>query len=49
MQKFLERQALLDKLDNVIKEIAQKTLEFLRDSAGEQNVTQWAKKEQYWK
>ncbi len=49
LQEVWERQALSDKWDNVIKEIAQKTLEFLRDSAGEQNVTQWAKKEQCWK
>lgn len=49
LQEVWERQALSDKWDNVIKEIAQKTLEFLRDSAGEQNVTQWAKKEECWK
>lgn len=49
LQEVWERQTLSDKWDNVIKEIAQKTLEFLRDSAGEQNVTQWAKKEQCWK
>ncbi|KOO45981.1 AIPR family protein [Priestia koreensis] len=43
-----DKQGLSDKWDDVIKEIAQTTLEFLRDSAGEQNVTQWAKKEQCW-
>lgn len=49
LQEVWEKQSLSDKWDNVIKEIAQRTLEFLRDSAGEQNVTQWAKKEQCWK
>lgn len=49
LQDVWEKQTLSDKWDNVIKEIAQRTLEFLRDSAGEQNVTQWAKKEVCWK
>jgi len=49
LQDVWEKQTLSDKWDNVIKEIAQRTLEFLRDSAGEQNVTQWAKKEICWK
>lgn len=49
LQEVWKKQNVSDKWDNVIKEIAQKTLEFLRDSAGEQNVTQWAKKEQCWK
>ncbi|MGG1592409.1 AIPR family protein [Terribacillus saccharophilus] len=48
LQEVWEKQILSDRWDNVIKEIAQKTLEFLRDSAGDQNVTQWAKKEQCW-
>ncbi|MGD7045650.1 AIPR family protein [Jeotgalibacillus proteolyticus] len=49
LEEVWNKQSLSDRWDNVIKEIAQKTLEFLRDSAGEQNVTQWAKKEDCWK
>ncbi|MCA1054318.1 AIPR family protein [Rossellomorea aquimaris] len=49
LEEVWNNQSLSDKWDNVIKEIAQTTLEFLRNSAGEQNVTQWAKKEQCWK
>jgi hypothetical protein len=49
LEEVWNNQSLSDKWDNVIKEIAQTTLEFLRKSAGEQNVTQWAKKEQCWK
>ncbi|MEW4327058.1 AIPR family protein [Rossellomorea marisflavi] len=49
LDEVWNKQNLSDKWDVVIREIAQKTLEFLRDSAGEQNVTQWAKKEQCWK
>ncbi|WP_214834785.1 AIPR family protein [Exiguobacterium sp. E4787] len=49
LHEIWESQSLSDKWDDVIKELAQYTLEFLKDSAGEQNVTQWAKKEQCWK
>jgi hypothetical protein len=49
LEEVWNNQSLSVKWDNVIKEIAQTTLEFLRNSAGEQNVTQWAKKEQCWK
>ncbi|WEG11146.1 AIPR family protein [Pullulanibacillus sp. KACC 23026] len=48
LEEVWGKQVLSDKWDNVIKEIAQRTLEYLRDSAGEQNVTQWAKKEECW-
>lgn len=43
-----EKQALSDKWDEVIRIMADKTLSFLRDSAGERNVTQWAKQEACW-
>lgn len=49
LEEVWNNQALSNKWDNIIREIAQTTLEFLRTSAGEQNVTQWAKKEQCWK
>jgi hypothetical protein len=42
------RQTLSDKWDEVIQIIADKTIFFLRDSAGERNVTQWAKQEACW-
>jgi hypothetical protein len=43
-----EEQSLSDKWDDVIEVIADKTLYFLKDSAGERNVTQWAKQEACW-
>lgn len=43
-----EKQVLSDKWDEVIRIIADKTLSFLKDSAGERNVTQWAKQEACW-
>ncbi|MFP7298727.1 AIPR family protein [Neobacillus niacini] len=43
-----EKQSLSDKWDEVIRIMADKTLSFLRDSAGERNVTQWAKQEACW-
>ncbi|WML57759.1 AIPR family protein [Neobacillus sp. PS2-9] len=43
-----EAQALSDKWDEVIRIIADKALAFLKDSAGERNVTQWAKQEACW-
>ncbi|MBS4214169.1 AIPR family protein [Neobacillus rhizophilus] len=41
-------QSLSDKWDDVIRIIADKTLAFLKDSAGDRNVTQWAKQEACW-
>lgn len=41
-------QRLSDKWENVVKTIAKQALTYLRGSAGEQNVTQWAKKEDCW-
>jgi hypothetical protein len=43
-----EVQALSDKWDGVIRIIADKALTFLKDSAGDRNVTQWAKQEACW-
>jgi hypothetical protein len=43
-----EEQSLSDKWDDVIRTIADKTLYYLKDSAGERNVTQWAKQEACW-
>ena len=41
-------QSLSDKWDDVIRIIADKTLAYLKDSAGDRNVTQWAKQEACW-
>lgn len=41
-------QSLSDKWDEVVRIIADKTLAFLKDSAGDRNVTQWAKQEACW-
>lgn len=46
--KVWEEQSLSDKWDEVIRIIADKTLYYLKDSAGERNVTQWAKQEACW-
>jgi hypothetical protein len=43
-----EVQSLADKWDEIIRIMADKTLSFLRESAGERNVTQWAKQEACW-
>lgn len=41
-------QSLDDKWTSVVRAIAENTIVYLRESAGEQNVTQWAKKEECW-
>ncbi|MCM3671074.1 AIPR family protein [Mesobacillus maritimus] len=43
-----DKQSLSDKWDNVVQIIANNVLQYLRESAGDQNVTQWAKKEACW-
>ncbi|WP_409294055.1 AIPR family protein [Peribacillus sp. SCS-26] len=43
-----EHQGLSDKWDEVIRIIADKTLFYLKESAGDRNVTQWAKQEACW-
>ncbi|KAB2422115.1 MULTISPECIES: AIPR family protein [Bacillus cereus group] len=42
-------QALSNKWEDVVRTIANNALNYLRESAGDQNVTQWAKKEDCWK
>lgn len=46
--KVWEEQSLSEKWDDVIRIIAEKTLSYLRESAGERNITQWAKQEACW-
>jgi hypothetical protein len=41
-------QSLSEKWDDIIRIIADKTLSYLKESAGERNVTQWAKQEACW-
>lgn len=43
-----QKQELSNKWENIIRTIALNTLNYLRESAGDQNVTQWAKKEDCW-
>ncbi|KON87957.1 AIPR protein [Sporosarcina globispora] len=43
-----EEQTLSEKWDDIIRIIADKTLSYLKESAGERNVTQWAKQEACW-
>lgn len=42
------QQSLSDKWDEVIRIIADQVLFYLKDSAGDRNVTQWAKQETCW-
>ncbi|RAP19001.1 hypothetical protein C2W64_04322 [Brevibacillus laterosporus] len=48
LQQVWLKQGLTNKWDDIISTIAVHTLNFLKESAGEQNVTQWAKKESCW-
>ncbi|MEJ9114873.1 AIPR family protein [Bacillus paramobilis] len=48
LQEVWKKQKLSQKWDNVIRTIATDSLNYLKESAGEQNVTQWAKKEDCW-
>lgn len=43
-----EGQAVSNEWDRIVKTIAQNALDYLRDSAGERNVTQWAKQAACW-
>ncbi|QBP39712.1 AIPR family protein [Paenisporosarcina antarctica] len=43
-----EKQSLTNRWDSIIKTIAQNALNYLRDSAGDRNVTQWAKQSACW-
>ena len=49
LEEVWQHQTLSDKWEEVIRIIANNTLNYLKESAGEQNVTQWAKKEDCWK
>jgi hypothetical protein len=49
LNEVWQKQELSSKWESVVRNIAINTLEYLRDSAGDQNVTQWAKKEDCWK
>jgi hypothetical protein len=49
LMEVWEQQALSKKWEDIIRVIANNALNYLRDSAGDQNVTQWAKKEDCWK
>lgn len=44
-----EHQTMADKWEEIVRIIASNTLNYIKESAGEQNVTQWAKKEDCWK
>ncbi|WP_281658744.1 AIPR family protein [Halobacillus sp. Cin3] len=46
--KVWEEQGISEAWDELIYTIANKVLNFLKESAGEQNITQWAKKEECW-
>ena len=43
-----KKQSLSNEWDSIVKTIAQNTLNYLRDSAGDRNVTQWAKQSACW-
>lgn len=49
LQEVWDNQKISDKWVSIIDVIARTTLEFLKSSAGDQNITQWAKKEECWK
>ncbi|WP_010677772.1 AIPR family protein [Bacillus timonensis] len=44
-----QQQNLSDKWEGIVRTIASNALNYLKESAGDQNVTQWAKKEDCWK
>jgi hypothetical protein len=49
LMEIWQQQALSNKWEDIVKVIASNALNYLRESAGDQNVTQWAKKEDCWK
>lgn len=49
LMEVWQDQALSNKWEGIVGIIANNTLNYLRESAGDQNVTQWAKKEDCWK
>jgi len=49
LMEIWQKQTLSDKWEDIVRVIANNALNYLRESAGDQNVTQWAKKEECWK
>lgn len=49
LMEVWQNQLLSNKWESIVRTIASSALNYLRDSAGDQNVTQWAKKEDCWK
>lgn len=48
LMEIWNNQALSNRWESTVKTIAQNALSFLRDSAGDRNVTQWAKQAACW-
>lgn len=48
LMEIWEKQSLSNRWDSVVKTIAQNALNYLRDSAEDRNVTQWAKQAACW-
>lgn len=44
-----QKQSLSNKWEDIVRAIANNALNYIRESAGDQNVTQWARKEDCWK
>ncbi|MBD8006160.1 AIPR family protein [Bacillus norwichensis] len=49
LMSIWEQQSLPNEWEGIVRTIANNALNYLRESAGDQNVTQWAKKEDCWK
>lgn len=49
LMEIWQQQALSNNWEDIVRVIANNALNYLRESAGDQNVTQWAKKEDCWK
>ncbi|KOS67710.1 AIPR protein [Lysinibacillus contaminans] len=48
LMEIWNKQAVSDSWESTVRTIAQNTLSFLKDSAGDRNVTQWAKQVACW-
>lgn len=49
LMEIWKKQALSNNWEDIVRAIANNALNYLRESAGDQNVTQWAKKEDCWR
>lgn len=49
LMEIWEKQFISDKWEYIVRVIATSALNYIRESAGDQNVTQWARKEECWK